>query len=287
MGAWPHGRKPLEAGCHRDEPGAGAAGSLRRGAPPALAAPSSPSAPSSRCPTAHRLVGELVDWGALSRDADRASTSSAGGCGTSGCSPRCRRGCGSWPRRTCTTSTARRSPPCTSRCATAPRCSTSTGSPATRRCPVVSSDRLAAADARDRGRQGAARPRAARGAGRGAREPDPDHAVHDHPAGHACAASSRRVLRDGYATTVEEMSLGACSVAVPIRAGAGGRRRRWGSWCRACARTGPGWSPRCRSPPRASAAPCVDPSTVRGPTSTERKSRMVAARADRERHLRP
>ncbi len=29
-----------------------------------------------------------------------------------------------------------------------------------------------------------------------------------------------RVLRDDYATTVEEMSLGACSVAVPIRAGA-------------------------------------------------------------------
>ena len=29
-----------------------------------------------------------------------------------------------------------------------------------------------------------------------------------------------RVLRDGYATTVEEMSLGACSVAVPVR-GAG------------------------------------------------------------------
>jgi DNA-binding IclR family transcriptional regulator len=29
-----------------------------------------------------------------------------------------------------------------------------------------------------------------------------------------------RVVRDGYATTVEEMSLGACSVAVPIRRGA-------------------------------------------------------------------
>lgn len=29
----------------------------------------------------------------------------------------------------------------------------------------------------------------------------------------------RRVHREGYATTVEEMSLGACSVAVPIRAG--------------------------------------------------------------------
>ncbi len=28
-----------------------------------------------------------------------------------------------------------------------------------------------------------------------------------------------RVLKDDYATTVEEMSLGACSVAVPIRAG--------------------------------------------------------------------
>ena len=30
-----------------------------------------------------------------------------------------------------------------------------------------------------------------------------------------------RVLRDGYATTVEEMSLGACSVAVPILAEGG------------------------------------------------------------------
>ena len=28
-----------------------------------------------------------------------------------------------------------------------------------------------------------------------------------------------RVLRDDYATTIEEMSLGACSVAVPIRRG--------------------------------------------------------------------
>jgi DNA-binding IclR family transcriptional regulator len=28
-----------------------------------------------------------------------------------------------------------------------------------------------------------------------------------------------RVVRDDYATTVEEMSLGACSVGVPIRAG--------------------------------------------------------------------
>ena len=31
------------------------------------------------------------------------------------------------------------------------------------------------------------------------------------------------MLREGYATTVEEMSLGACSVAVPIRRGERGR----------------------------------------------------------------
>ena len=61
----------------------------------------------------------------------------------------------------------------------------------------------------------------------------------DHPAGHCCAASSRGCCRDDYATTVEEMSLGACSVAVPVRQ----RRRRRGraraSWCPACAATGP------------------------------------------------
>ncbi|WP_182357679.1 IclR family transcriptional regulator [Tomitella gaofuii] len=34
------------------------------------------------------------------------------------------------------------------------------------------------------------------------------------------AAQLERVRRDGYATTVEEMTLGACSVAVPIRRGA-------------------------------------------------------------------
>ena len=81
-------------------------------------------------------------------------------------------------------------------------------------------DRLAAADPRDRGRQGAARARPGRTSRRGvlgatlARH----HAVHDHPAGHRCAASWPRCVRDDYATTVEEMTLGACSVAVPIRA---------------------------------------------------------------------
>ena len=46
-------------------------------------------------PTAHRLVGELVGWGALARDRPRASTSSAAGSGTSGCSRRCRPACAS------------------------------------------------------------------------------------------------------------------------------------------------------------------------------------------------
>ena len=32
----------------------------------------------------------------------------------------------------------------------------------------------------------------------------------------------QRVYREGFATTVEEMSLGACSVAVPIRVASGG-----------------------------------------------------------------
>ena len=51
---------------------------------------------------------------------------------------------------------------------------------------------------------------------RGARRPAPDHAVHDHPAGRcsapAAAGAARRLRHD-----VEEMSLGACSVGVPIR----------------------------------------------------------------------
>ncbi len=41
-------------------------------------------------PTAHRLVGELVDWGALRPRDRRRATSSAGGCGISACSRRCR-----------------------------------------------------------------------------------------------------------------------------------------------------------------------------------------------------
>ena len=206
-------------------------------------------------PTAHRLVGELVAWGALARRAVRASTSWGGGCGTSGCWRPCRPGCAAGlavPPRPLRRHAA---PPCTSRCATAPRCSTSTGSPGTPRC-------------RWSARVGSRLPLHATGVGkvllahapaevqaRGAGRPAPGHAVHRHPARACCAASSPGCVRDGYATTVEEMSLGACSVAVPIRRGgsdvvAAARDRR----PRPHAATAPAWSRRSRSPPRASAA---------------------------------
>ena len=205
-------------------------------------------------PTAHRLVGELVAWGALARDADRASTSSAGGCGTSGCSRRCRPGCASWPRRTSTTSTAPRSPPCTSRCATAPRCSTSTGSSGHASVPVVSTigSRLPL-HATGVGKVLLAHAPAGR-AGRGAGRPDPGHAVHDHPAGHAAPparpGAARRLRDDGRGDEPGRLLgrrcrsargdevVAALGIVVPEPEAATGR----------------GWSPRCRSPRRASAA---------------------------------
>ena len=45
-------------------------------------------------PTAHRLVAELVDVGRAGHGSRPATTSSAAGSGTSGCSPPCRPGCG-------------------------------------------------------------------------------------------------------------------------------------------------------------------------------------------------
>ena len=67
------------------------------------------------------------------------------------------------------------------------------------------------------------------------------------------------VRRDDYATTVEEMSLGACSVAVPVRpapcVAATTSSQPSGSSCRASSGTRRGWSPRSTSPPAASAGP--------------------------------
>jgi len=59
-------------------------------------------------------------------------------------------------------------------------------------------------------------------------------------------AELRRVLRDGYAQTSEEMSLGACSVAVRSAHRTGRWWPRSGWWCPGLAGTGRGWSPLCR-----------------------------------------
>lgn len=48
------------------------------------------------------------------------------------------------------------------------------------------------------------------------------HTPHTITAPGQLMAQLRRVRSDGYATTTDEMSLGACSVAVPVRAGADG-----------------------------------------------------------------
>ena len=76
------------------------------------------------------------------------------------------------------------------------------------------------------------------------------------------------VRRDDYATTVEEMSLGACSVAVPIRLSPVARRRRGrrgprASSCRASSATGRGWSPRSRSRLAGSGEPSPDAGLTR------------------------
>ena len=49
----------------------------------------------------------------------------------------------------------------------------------------------------------------------------PDHAVHGHPARPAARAAAPGA-RDGYAHDRDEMTLGACSVAVPVRDREGG-----------------------------------------------------------------
>ena len=97
---------------------AGAARRLRRAAPRAHAVRARAAGRASRCPP---RTGWSASWstGVRWTDAQRASTSWGGGCGTSACSRRCRPGCGRWPRRSCTTCTAPRWPPCTSPSATA------------------------------------------------------------------------------------------------------------------------------------------------------------------------
>ena len=80
-----------------------------------------------------------------------------------------------------------------------PRCSTSTGCPGHASVPVVSTDRLAAAAARDRRRQGAAGPRAGRRAGARCWPTWPASRRTRSPSRARSPTSSRRVRRDGYA----------------------------------------------------------------------------------------
>ena len=79
-----------------------------------------------------------------------------------------------------------------------------------------------------------------------------------------------RVPRDGYATTAEEMTLGACSIGVPVlarRHGGGGARAR----AARPARAGRGCCPRCGWPPAASGAAWNRPTPAEPSTSGQRK----------------
>ena len=204
-------------GRQRHQSGAGAARAPSTRSTAGSRSPSSPSGPGCPSPTAHRLVGELVDLG-------RAEPHGVGGV---------RRGPATVGRRTARPRADRTAPAglavparplrrhpghrAPRRARRAPRCSTSTGSPATPRC------RWSARSAR------------------GCRCTPPASArccwpTRRRPSRPRCSANLTRitpytiiqpgtlrrqlarVLRDDYATTVEEMSLGACSVGVPIRA---------------------------------------------------------------------
>ncbi len=177
-------------------------------------------------PTAHRLVGELVAWGALTdlgrrlrhRPAAvgrRAARTAADRAASRLASP--------YPPRPVR---APRWPPCTWLCATGPRCSTSTGSPGGTLGADRQHGRLPAADARDRRRQGAARLRTRLRCSEAVlRRPAADHAVHGHPARTPARPARPGTSATGTPRPSEEMSLGACSVAVPIRRRDRGRGR--------------------------------------------------------------
>ena len=188
---WRHGRQHLRPRRLGDQPGARAAGRVRRGPPPAhphRARRARRAAAAHRAPAGRRARRTGARW----RAARPGSTSSAGGCGTSACSPRCRPGWSRSPRRTCTTCTAPPSPPCTSPSATATEVLYLDRLRGHASVPIVST-------------VGSRLPMHATGVGkvllahapadvqqRGARRAAADHAVHDHPAGPAAPPAARR-----------------------------------------------------------------------------------------------
>ena len=236
VGTLVHGGQPLDPRRDRDEPRAVAARGIRRGPSDGCRSRELAERAGLPMPTAHRLVGELVDWGALSRDATgrirdrppalgrRAARPGADRAATAGLAVPA----GPLRRH------ARHRPPGGAR-----RDGGALPGPAVRQRlrPGGQQHRFPAADARDRRRQGAARPRACGGAGGRAVRPAPRHAVHPHPAGHAAPAAGPRApgrLRDDRRGDEPRRLLGGG--ADPGRAAAWWRR--WASWCPTSGTTG-------------------------------------------------
>ena len=220
-------------------------------------------------PTAHRLVGELVAWGALARDVVRRLRRRPAAVG-----PRAARARAGRAGRVAspylhdlygaTLATVHLAVRDGTEVLYLDRLRGHLGADRQHR-------RLPAADARHRRRQGAARARARRRAAGQVLADLPRITPYTITQPGRLRRQLAQVLRDDYATTVEEMSLGACSVAVPIR-----RRRRRGRRARhrrarRSSGTEPGWSPRSRWPPAASAA--------RSARSSQRKRRVARPRA--------
>ena len=213
-----HGRPHLSTGRQRHQPGARPARRVRR-EPPA-AHPDRAGRAGGACRSRPRTGScPSSSSGAPWPRRPTAGTSSAAGSGTSACSPPCRPGCGSSRRPTSTTSTARRWP----RSHLAVRDD----------LEVLYVDRLAGhASVPVVSQIGSRLPIHATGVGKVLLA----HAPPDIQGRVLGATLARltpytitqpgslrrqlaRVVRDDYATTVEEMTLGACSVAVPIRRG--------------------------------------------------------------------
>ncbi len=174
--------------------------------------------PTCRWPTVHRLLGELVAGGAVVKRPDGGYVVGRRLWDVGRLAP-VETGLREVAAPFLTTSTRRRAPRCTSPSVRMPRCSTSSGSPGRTSVPVVS-------------QVGTRLPMHSTGVGKVLLAHAPDDVVEEalgrltrltpytvtQPA--RLRAQLAAVRRDGYATTVEEMTLGACSVAVPIRAGA-------------------------------------------------------------------
>ena len=185
---------------------------------------------------ARRRAGRLGCARAAGR---RASTSSGGGCGTSACSRRCRPGCAQLASPFlhdlygATLATVHLAVRDGSEVLYLDRLAGNASVPGGqhRSAPGCRCTRPGSARCCSPTRPRRCRPRCSPTCAASRRTRSPSRG--------RCAASWRRVRREGYATTVEEMSLGACSVAVPDPRGRRRSSPRWASWCRACSNDRP------------------------------------------------